>query len=233
MIKKYMTWLWIVLGVVIGITVFKLLNSVLGNSTGGNNLGFGFLIIGLLGGGLLMYLLSRTSMFGGKTEVVKQESTIMLQKIERVFKVVTAEGHFSEVFDYSNTSNVSSFLPITSTKKALLIVNAKVMMGFDFKKCKFEIDAETGKVQILEFPKPEVLSIEPDIKYYNMENGLFNKFDNNDLTKLQAEAKQKILDKIPESELPQIAQKQMQQLMGELKSINNWQLIGEEKIALP
>jgi Protein of unknown function (DUF4230) len=230
MIKKYMVWLWIILGVVVGVTIFKLFNGQASNGAGGFN--FSFLFIGLIGGGLLMYLLSRTSLFG-TTTTVKQDSTIMLQKIERVFKVVTAEGHFSEIFDYSNTSNITSFLPITSTKKALLIVNAKVLMGFDFKKCKFEIDAETGKINILSFPKPEVLSIEPDIKYYNMENGLFNKFDNNDLTKLQAEAKQKILDKIPESELPQIAQKQMQQLMGELKTINNWQLIGEEKIALP
>jgi Protein of unknown function (DUF4230) len=230
MIKKYMTWLWIILGIVVGITLFKLFNGITSTSTGGFN--FSFLIIGLLGGAILMYLLSRTNLFGTTTSV-KQDSTIMLQKIERVFKVVTAEGHFSEIFDYSNTSNITSFLPITSTKKALLIVNAKVMMGFDFKKCKFEIDAQTGKINIVSFPKPEVLSIEPDIKYYNMENGLFNKFDNNDLTKLQAEAKQKILDKIPESELPQIAQKQMQQLMGELKTINNWQLIGEEKMALP
>jgi hypothetical protein len=228
MVKKYMTWLLILLGVVLGIFAFKLFNT--GISAGGS-FNMSFLIIGLIGGGLIVFLISKGSLFALKKDVEKQESTVMLQKIERVFKVVTAEGHFSEVFDYSQTSHFANFIP--STKKALLIVNAKVLMGYDFKKCKFEVDAETNKITILSFPKPEVLSIEPDIKYYNLENGLFNKFDNEDLTALQAESKQKILDKIPESDLPQIAQKQMQQLLGELKEINHWNMIGQEKLMLP
>jgi hypothetical protein len=187
-----------------------------------------FLIVGLAAGlGVAFYLFKKNKDSSGA--LVTQNSTVMLQKIERVFKVVTAEGHFSEVFDYSHTSNLHDFLPIPSTKKALLIVNAKVLMGFDFKKLKCEIDEVTRKVNILEFPQPEVLSMESDIKYYNMENGLFNKFDNIDLTKLQLEAKDKISSKVATSELPHIAQKQMQQLL-QMGEVNSWHLLGEQKI---
>jgi hypothetical protein len=230
MIKKYMTYALIIIGALIGITVYKLLftNNNLFN-TGSGMFNFIFLAVGLLGGAAAVYFLGKGKLFG-KADEVKMESSVMLNKIERVCKVVTAEGHFSEVFDYSQTAHIASFIP--STKKALLIVNAKVLMGYDFKKMVFEIDEQTRKVNIISFPKPEVLSIEQDVKYYNMENGLFNKFDNEDLTKLQVEAKQKIVASVDKSELPNIAQKQVQQLLLELSNVNQWQLGGEEKLLL-
>ncbi len=221
-----------------GIALFALsiIANIIGAFRGQTNVNSGsglfnvvFLVVGLAAGLAVAYYLFKKNKQGGNA-LVNQNSTVMLQKIERVFKVVTAEGHFSEVFDYSHTSNLHDFLPIPSTKKALLIVNAKVMMGFDFKKLKCEIDSETRKLTILEFPKPEVLSMESDIKYYNMENGLFNKFDNIDLTKLQNEAKQKISSKVESSELPIIAQKQMRQLLHEMGEVNQWNMLGEQKI---
>jgi Protein of unknown function (DUF4230) len=225
-----MTYALIIIGALLGITIYKLLftnSNIL--STGSGMFNFIFLAVGLLGGAAIVYFLGKGKLFG-KTDEVKIESSVMLNKIERVFKVVTAEGHFSEVFDYNQTSHLFNIIP--STKKALLIVNAKVLMGFDFKKCVWEIDADTKKVKIISFPKPEIMSIEQDIKYYNMENGLFNKFDNEDLTKLQAEAKQKIISSVDKSDLPGIAQKQVKQLLLELKDINQWNLIGEEEIYL-
>jgi Protein of unknown function (DUF4230) len=223
LIKKYITYALIIIGALIGITIYKLLftnSSIL--STGSGMFNFIFLAVGLLGGAGIVYFLGKGKIFGKKDEV-KIESSVMLNKIERVFKVVTAEGHFSEVFDYNQTTHLFNVIP--STKKALLIVNAKVMMGFDFKKCTWEIDADTKKVKIISFPKPEIMSIEQDIKYYNI-------FDNEDLTKLQAEAKQKIIATVEKSDLPSIAQKQVKQLLLELKDINQWNLIGEEEIYL-
>jgi hypothetical protein len=187
-----------------------------------------FLAIGVaIGAGAIYFLLK-----GKSATKTKMEASIMLEKIEKVFKVVTAEGHFSEVFDYEQTSKTALIIP--STKKALLIVNAKVLMGYDFKKCKWQIDADSKKVSILEFPAPEILSIEQDVKYYNMENGIFNKFDNADLTALQVEAKKKIVESVNQSTLPTVAQKQMKELLNYLKEENKWQLLGEEKLlALP
>jgi Protein of unknown function (DUF4230) len=228
MFKKYMIGLWIVLGAIVGIWLYKILFTNSSSIIPGGSLGM--LFIGLMIGAAVVALFKYKGFFNSKPDTVVSSSTIMLNKIERVFKVVSAEGHFSEVYDYSQTTNFASFIP--STKKALLLVNAKVLMGFDFKKCKMSFDEDTKKMTILEFPKPEVLSIESDIKYYNVENGLFNKFDNNDLTKLQQEAKTKILGKVAESELPKIAQSQMQNLISELKEINQWQLQGAEKILM-
>ena len=58
------------------------------------------------------------------------------------------------------------------------------------------------------FPEAEVLSIETTLDYYDKKDGYFNKFEANDLTDLQNEAKIHIKDKIPESGLSQAAQKE-------------------------
>lgn len=184
-----------------------------------------FLTIGLLAGAVAVYFL--LNKLNHKTASPVISSQVILDKIERVFKIVTAEGYFSEVFDYSQTTHIASILP--STKKALLIVKAKVMMGYDFKKCVFEVDEQTHQVKIISMPEVEVLSMEPDIKYYNLENGLFNKFDNEDMTKLQAEAKIKITERVHESDLPRIAKQQMKHLLQEISEIYQWQILSSEK----
>lgn len=42
------------------------------------------------------------------------------------------------------------------------------------------------------FPEPEVLSIEPDLQFYDIKNGIFNSFSPTDLTNLNQEAKEHI-----------------------------------------
>jgi hypothetical protein len=96
---------------------------------------------------------------------------------------------------------------------------------------KWEFDEKTQKLRIVEFPQPEILSIEPDLKYYNLENGLFNKFDEKDLTKLQADAQSKLKEAAMKSELPAAAQKQMQLLFTEMAQWQHLQLEGSEKIS--
>jgi len=51
------------------------------------------------------------------------------------------------------------------------------------------------------FPEPEILSIETDIKYYDVKGGFFNKFAAADLSELNKKVKQNIEEKIPDSEL--------------------------------
>lgn len=218
--------MWYILGGLTFIFIALLLFRTLKNGNG-NMFNFIFLLVGLAVGVLATYLIAKGKLFG-KEDVTTIQSHTIVNSIEKVFKVVTAEGQFSEIYDYKNTEHLLSFIP--STKKALVVVNAKVLMGFDFKKMKMEVDETSKKIKILEFPQPEILSIEPDMKYYNLENGIFNKFSNEDLTKLQADAKAKITQTVMQSELPTIAQKQMNVILLEMSALQQWELQGKEKI---
>lgn len=76
-------------------------------------------------------------------------------------------------------------------QKALVIIKAKVLVGYDFEKLSWEIDELSRKLKIINFPEPEILSIEPDYKYYNMEENIFNLFSREDLSKIQQNGKNK------------------------------------------
>jgi len=108
----------------------------------------------------------------------------------------------------ANSQSVILLEKITSKKKALVVINAKAHVGFDFSKVKMEANANSKTVVLQHFPRPEVLSIETNLNYYDKKDGYFNKFEATDLTELHSEAKKHIQDKIPESGLYEIAGKE-------------------------
>lgn len=227
-----MSWKSIFIGIVILFVIGFLIKMRYGQAYAQTSSGLIMLLAGLVLGGLIFYLIGQKSWFG-KSDSTREVSHSVVNSIEKVFKIVSAEGHFSEIYDYSQTTQVLSFIP--STKKALVIINAKVLMGFDFKKVKWEADETNNTLKIIYFPEPEILSIEPDVKYYNIDNGLFNKFSPEDLTKLQSTAKERLTETALKSNLPKIASEQAKTLLLELTKMNNWQLEGvqQKSIAAP
>lgn len=164
-------------------------------------------VLGLILGAILMYWLY--SMFTKKKrrELTEHQSTVILDRIKSVCKLVSVEGDFAEIYRYENIKD--GFMSILSSKKkALVVINAKAQIGYDLKKIKMSSDKERKRIVLTEFPEPEILSIEPDIQFYDVKNGLFNSFSPDDLTKLNQNAKEHIREKIPESGLIDTAKKE-------------------------
>ncbi len=142
-----------------------------------------------------------------KKQLVKAQSVLLLNKIKTVCKFITVEGDFAEIYHYEDVKE--RFLKlISSKKKALVVINAKAHVGYDLSKIELMAVNEKKKIVLQHFPQPEVLSIETNLNYYDKSDGLFNKFEATDLTDLHNEAKFHIEDKIPESGLIQVAQKE-------------------------
>ncbi|WP_456461613.1 DUF4230 domain-containing protein [Lutibacter sp.] len=165
------------------------------------------LLLGIVLGALLSYW--GISFFNKKSSLQKIEtqSIILIEKIKSVCKLITVEGDFAEIYHYENTKN--HFLNIiTSRKKAILLINAKVHIGFDLSQIKLEADNENLEIILTHFPKPKVLTVETDVRYYDKKEGIFNKFNAEDLTELNKQSKAFIVDKIPESGLLNTANKE-------------------------
>ena len=142
-----------------------------------------------------------------KKKLAHSQSVILLEKIRSVCKFITVEGDFAEIYHYEDVKE--KFLKlISSKKKALVVINAKAHVGFDFSKVKMEANEKTKTVVLNHFPQPEVLSIETNLNYYDKKDGYFNKFEATDLTELHTRAKEHIQEKIPESGLYGIAGKE-------------------------
>lgn len=187
------------------------------------------LIIGLALGAALLFLINKAYAKNSSVSV-KESSHTVVESIKKVFKIVCAEGQFNELYDFEETRNFLSFIP--STKKALVIVKAKVLIGYDFEKCVWETNEAAKTVTLLSFPEAEILAVESDCQYYNMENGLFNKFDKNDLTLMQAQGKKQIEMAAVKSDLPKFAARQMRTVLTEVLQSKNWKLENGDKIAL-
>lgn len=139
-------------------------------------------------------------------KLAQTQSVILLEKIKKVCKIITVEGDFAEIYHYQDVKE--RFLKlVSSTKKALVIIDAKAHVGFDMSKIDMVANPETKMVTLRYFPQAEILSIETNLKYYDKKDGMFNKFQATDLTALHNEAKLHIREKIPQSGLFQIAQK--------------------------
>src|SRR5215210_2153865 len=187
----------------------------------------GFLIIGLLLGAGIMFLFSKLPNTR-KQRVVKANSHTVVESIRKVFKIVFAEGHFNELYNFEETKKLFGFIP--STKRALVVIKAKVLVGYDFEKCVWEIDEINQKIKMISFPEPEILSIEPDYLYYNFDEGIFNLLGRADLTRIQINGKKQVEIAAINSHLPKIAADQMRTILTEVVQSRNWELEDSYKI---
>ncbi len=123
--------------------------------------------------------------FGGNSQKTQQESQVLLEQVKAVTKLVTTEGYFSEIFSEVDTKLYFGF---PSTKKVLIKVKAKVSAGFNLANMKIEADHTTKTLRLSNIPPPEIISIEPEISYYDIANGVFNTFTSEDYTRLNKRA---------------------------------------------
>ena len=67
----------------------------------------------------------------------RESSVVLLEKIRTVSKLVTAEGQFSEIYEYKDSYPFD--IPMF-TKKALIRVKANVSVGYDLSRMKMEAE---------------------------------------------------------------------------------------------
>ena len=197
-------------------------------------------VLSLILGAILMYWVYTFFRKKQSKELTKHQSTVLLERIKSVCQLITVEGDFAEIYKYESTKERFMSL-ITSTKKALIVINAKARIGYDLKKIKMHADTSRKKIILTNFPQPEVLSIEPELEFYDIKNGLFNAFTPDDLTSLNKEAKSHIHEKIPESGLMDTARREAMEavlLMEKLVETIGWKLdysaleLGEEELLI-
>jgi len=145
---------------------------------------------------------------------IEYNTNLIQQQILNVGKLVVTEGHFSEVITYKNQQKY--FLNMVSfEKKALVVVNANVTVAYDLHKMKYDIDEKNKTITILNIPKEEI-TINPDIKFYDIEQSQMNPFTGDDYNKINKSVKANLKKKIDKSSLKSNAQNR---LISELSKI--------------
>jgi len=95
---------------------------------------------------------------------IEVNSTVMLERVREVSKLITVEGYFSEIYDYKDYYFMD-ILPLR--KKALIRVKAKVSVGSDLTEAEMTADERTKTLVIRNIPPAEILSIDHSLDYYD------------------------------------------------------------------
>jgi len=165
------------------------------------------LFIGLAIGTILAYAIFSRFQFVKKKKSVASQAVVLKDKIKKVCKLISVEGDFAEIYHYESVRE-KFFDILLGKKKALILIDAKAHVGFNLAKIKMETNEKTKTLKLTHFPQPELLTIETDFKYYDKKEGWLNPFSTGDLNEINKEAKQYIIDKIPESGLISEARKE-------------------------
>lgn len=146
---------------------------------------------------------------------VEEQSSVLLEKVKTVAKLVSVEGYFSEIYTYKNDWEPvpNPFYSPTFSKKAITIVKAKVSVGYDLEKMTFEADHTNKVLRIGNIPNPEIISLDHDLEYYDVQVSTFNKFSKEEINHINAKAKEFIREKALESDLMLQAEKEGNQMI--------------------
>ena len=128
-----------------------------------------------------------------------QSSTLIQEQINNVGKLIVTEGHFSEVFNYKNSKEILGDY-FTSEKKALVVVNADVSIGYDLSLIEFKIDEASKTLTIISIPDEEI-KVSPDLEYYDIQSDFFNPFEAKDYNTIKNTVKTSLLQKLEASGL--------------------------------
>ena len=165
---------------------------------------------------------------------IRSQSTVLLEKVSKVRKLVTVEGHFSELYDEANIRNFTVYMPFPSTwrfsKQAILHVTGKVLVGYDMEKISITVDSLRRRIIIGNLPEPRILSIDHEVEYKNLEESFFNSFTPEDYTRINKNAKAVLRKKAQESRLIDEARKEGNQMLDVMRFMiesAGWEMVVE------
>lgn len=173
-----------------------------------------------LGACLLVFFITR-EIYRDDAKPPVENSTVLLEQVRKVMKLVTVEGDFIELYSREDSWNYNDWLARLPgfKKKIMLRVKARASVGYDLSGSRLTTDEESHTIYLDLPTKPEVLSLEHDVDYYDVDEGVFNHFAPQELTAINAEAKKRIRGKIEASGLFAKAEEQRAEVIALVRAL--------------
>lgn len=138
-------------------------------------------------------------------QTTHEEATVLLEQIRKVTKLVTVEGDVSELYNSTKTKEVTLYIPLPARlsfeKSATVQVEGTVLVGYDLEQLSIDVDEVNRTVTLGNLPEPEILAIDHELIYRNLEESWFNSFTAEDYSMLNKEAKTRLRDEALKSKL--------------------------------
>jgi hypothetical protein len=108
----------------------------------------------------------------------------------------------------------------------MVIVNAKVEVGYDLSQLEIQIDSIGRKIIIQKIPSQEIV-ISPFVKYFDLQQSQFNSFSKEELNKINEKSIEKIRETIEVTTLKEEAKTRLFEELSkiyQLSSVYGWQV---------
>lgn len=180
---------------------------------------------------LAFVFIFRSCSESNKDKAILQENSMLIQQeITNVSKLIVTEGHFAEVYNYKDSKELFGPL-LRAEKKALVVVNADVIVAYDLSQINFEIDEATKTVKINSIPEAEI-KLNPDFEYYDVTADYLNQFDAGDYNKIKKTVNASLMKKVEASSLRSNAENRLISELQKFYILTNsmgWRLMYKEQ----
>ena len=179
----------------------------------------------------------------GASYVEDASADVMLERIETVAKMVTVEGYYSEVYTHRDFRRLFNspywdrlMLEIPAfQKQAIIRVKGKVSVGYDLEQMRIDLDGATRTIRLSNLPEPSIIATEYELEYFDLSEGTFNQFTEQDHNRLNARAREIIRREAEGSDLFQRAEAQgneLIELIALLAREGGWTVVRSDRPAL-
>lgn len=174
------------------------------------------LLVGFLGGVILMLLIFLAyQSWKPKESEMRNDFYIITNQIKKMNKMVVMEQDFSSMQKTKiSTKNLGGFLP-DSNKEIITFTKTNAQVSYDLNQMKIEVDSINKKLIIKELPNAEI-KITPSVEIHSMDDSFFNRINENDLNKIQNNAKNIAVKTVNQNQLRTEGRKQLAENLNQI-----------------
>ncbi|WP_423775256.1 DUF4230 domain-containing protein [Chryseobacterium taklimakanense] len=173
-------------------------------------------IFAFIGGALLMLLLFLAlKSFKPKNEDIQNDFYIITNQIKKMNKMVVVEQDFSSMQKTKVTSQIFGGLLPNMEKEIVTFTKTNAQVSYDLNKMKIDVDSVNKKLIIRELPNADIKII-PSVEIQNMDDSFFDRFNENDLKKIQNNAKNNAVKTVNQNYLRDLGRKQLSENLSQI-----------------
>ena len=169
------------------------------------------------------------------TPDIAERTVIIEEQIRKIAQLATAEGRYGQMFNHKEVG----FLDYPSFNKSVIVdADARVIVGFDLEGIQITADAKNKRLMVHNWPSPVEIAYEVDMRYFDLDQGLFNSFDSKELNEIKARMGEVLRSEIDLETLNRKSYKQAADLLAVIDDnlrLSGWRLevLKRPEIELP
>lgn len=174
------------------------------------------LLIGFTSGVILMLLIFLAyKSLETKEPRIQNDFYIITNQIKKMNKMVVMEQNFSSMQKTKiSTQFLGGLLP-DSNKEIITFTKTNAQVSYDLNQMKIEVDSINKEVIIKELPNAEIKII-PSVEIQSMDDSFFNRINENDLKKIQDNAKANAVKTVNQNHLRTEGRKQLSENLNQI-----------------